>query len=433
MKKSLCAAALAAALVVALAPLAPAGAGAGRTARLPNALRRNVAPNAAGAQEGPLTVQVGAGLGRRVPGFTARAMAPHVDGVATVKVHSGDVVHIVGGMVFIPQGQTPESWADAVTSDPDDPYFPFKADPDPDLPGVQAPTFLNPTLFGPSDFSGCGATADNPCEYDGTNPDPFAGSLNTGDMGEFYIRFTAQPNSEIWSTQPIDWPEESNLLFQVVPNGEEATTQEDVNSARKALKAQDRETALGLLPGLNEVNRHREDGKLVYDVWAGYDEGPILMFAFFPQNLTIPKGATVRYRFDHLNGEIHTATLPFEAGRKVVRNAFVPSCDPDGDGPGPDELANFDEEGPPCPELDQFEFDLGRRLTKRLGDGRFPGGPKTYESSGLEGPWAPTGVPGLQGGSDPWDLKFTKKSDDKGYRYICAVHGAFMSGRVRVR
>jgi hypothetical protein len=35
--------------------------------------------------------------------------------------------------------------------------------------------------------------------------------------------------------------------------------------------------------------------------------------------------------------------------------------------------------------------------------------------------------------SNPWTVRMTKTSDDKGFKYICLIHGGFMGGRVVVK
>jgi plastocyanin len=70
-------------------------------------------------------------------------------------------------------------------------------------------------------------------------------------------------------------------------------------------------------------------------------------------------------------------------------------------------------------------------LTDVQGDGKFPGGRKSFEGSGIRGADVPTGR-GIAGGKSSYDLKFTKASSDKGYRYPCTIHGSFMDGRIVV-
>ena len=381
------------------------------------------------AQTTPISVQISAGLGREVPGFTARPMVPVIDGIPTVQVHSGDVIRVKGAVILLPEGQDPEAWRQDVATDPGDPWALFWADPDADLPGVNAPSHLNARSFSPTNFD-CGFTADDPCEFDGSNKDLDTGPINSGDQGEWYVRISGQPNNTFYAVAQIPYGSVTDFRIQIVNPNAETTTQVQLDEAKKTFRAQDRATALSLMESLNTVTKYEEDGRMVYEVYAGYDEGPVSLLAYFPQKVRIPRGATVRYRFDRATLEPHTATFPFKAGVKAARTSFVPACDPDGSGEGPDTQANFSEEGPPCPEGDQFELDLAKRLTAQIGDGVYPGAPR-YESSGLRGAIVPEGVEDLAGGTDAWDVLFNKRSD--GFRYVCALHGGFMNGTVKVR
>jgi hypothetical protein len=79
-----------------------------------------------------------------------------------------------------------------------------------------------------------------------------------------------------------------------------------------------------------------------------------------------------------------------------------------------------------------LELDLTRSLTEKTGDGTFPGGSNTLESSGLHGALVPH-LDGMEGGTDPFTLRFPKASGKNGFRYLCALHGSFMSGWVFVK
>ena len=59
------------------------------------------------------------------------------------------------------------------------------------------------------------------------------------------------------------------------------------------------------------------------------------------------------------------------------------------------------------------------------GSHKFLGTKTGLRSSGVRGPDGLTVA--------PYDLKFTRVSPKKGFRYACAVHGAMMSGTVIVR
>jgi plastocyanin len=301
------------------------------------------------------------------------------------------------------------------------------ADPDADVAGLNAPSTINAGAFSPSQFD-CGATAADPCDFD-ANGDQM---LNTGDTGAMFVRVSGTPNSTITAVPQIP-RDDADLIIEIVNQNAATTTQAQIDEARSTLRAADRARALELLESLNEVTRTEEDGHWVYEVHAGYDEGPISLLAFMPANLRVPRGSVVRYSFSNAIAEPHTASFPLKKGIKAGEQGFVPACDPDGDGPGPDKRAEFSETGPPCAEGETFELDLGRRMTAEIGDGIFPAPKKGYESSGLRAELLPTNIEGLEGGTAPWDLQFNKRSSDGAFKYLCVFHGTFMGGRIRVR
>src|SRR5688572_8027090 len=146
------------------------------------ALAVSLVPTAATAQTDPLKVQVGAGIGRDVHGFTARPMVAEIDGIPTVQIHSGDTLQFLSPVILLPEGQDPDTWREQVATTPGDPWALIYADPDADLPGVNAPVHLNPRSFGPTNFD-CGFAAEDPCTFDGTNADPDTGAVNSGGQG----------------------------------------------------------------------------------------------------------------------------------------------------------------------------------------------------------------------------------------------------------
>ena len=60
-----------------------------------------------------------------------------------------------------------------------------------------------------------------------------------------------------------------------------------------------------------------------------------------------------------------------------------------------------------------LEVDLTSLLTAEAGNGTFNG--NDFENSGLRSDLLPTASPASREAADPWDLKFGKKSPQKGY------------------
>ncbi|MDQ3645449.1 MAG: hypothetical protein M3345_00775 [Actinomycetota bacterium] len=388
------------------------------------------------------TVQIGAGVPR---GFTPRVFAPPIDGVPTLKVQRGDTIHTTGGaLILLPVGQGPLAWWEQYAQGQDRPYSAFVSDPDADQPGRVAPFKFNLQLFTPTDPS-CG-TADNPCVYSGSNPDPVAGVLNPGDLeatgGEYYVTIDAAPGEVIWGIQQFGTPNMTTVLkIQVVGDATAATTQAQIDSARATLLSRTRDQAAALNKKLLAGQSKHTDpttGRTVYDAWSGYDTDVVSLFNMYPKRIVIHKGDVVRWRFDSLQHEAHTVTFPLKKGLELGGNGFMLSCDPDGDGgPGPDTPGDFQTFS--CPDPTQMEFELSARFLTPAGDGRYPGGANTagkLEHSGMRGAIWPT--PGSLGDKASYSLRFTKVSvtaarPNKGYRYICALHGTDMVGKVIVK
>lgn len=384
-----------------------------------------VGPVRAGTQT--LTVKTGGDFGENIPAGTARMMAPDVDGVPTVQIHTNDVIHFIGNAVLLPQGQEPISWWAQQGAGLDSPYGLVLSDPDGDGPGIDAPNKFNVPAFS-SNLDNCGDSETNPCSFDGSNSDPVAGVMNPGDeVDGYFVKITAQPNDVIYAT---NLPPSSHtfLKIEVVANGQDTTTQAALDSAEQGLLTKDEATYHRIVKRLSKPTFTRRRGHRVYDAYAGYDTATVRIVRMLPEKLHLRRGDSVKWRF-HLVGEIHTATMPFKKGDEIANNGFVPECDPDGQsGDGPDTEPDFQNEAAPCPEGSEPEFDLIRKLSAEQGDGVFPGG---LESSGVRGETVPSG-PGLAGGTDPWSVRFPESSSDEGNRYLCAIHGRFMSGWIYV-
>lgn len=376
-----------------------------------------------------LTVQLSAEVPK---GFSARMYAPLENGIPTINIHKDDIVNFMGGAAILPVGTGPHEFFSENGGGLDEPIGLIASDPDADLTEPfpsDAPYKFNPLFF---EVIACGGTEDDPCTFDGSGP-----FFNPGDRevfgGNTFVQITAQPGDVLWAVSIYAPSRYTTMKINVVPGGEDATTQAEIDAAYEELHALDVDTAQALDAKLSEATTRHKDkqtGKWVYDAYAGYDTGNIALFAMYPAKLTINEGDTVRWHFNQLEIEFHTATFPFNRALDIGANGFLPVCDADGDaGDGPDTF-DVDFETFTCPPgSGQLELDLSRELTAEAGNGRFPGG---LENSGLRGMVVPT-APDLPGGGAAWDVKFTKASGAKGYKYLCAVHGSQMSGKVVVK
>ena len=374
-------------------------------------------------------------LGFGVPhGFSARPLAPIDHGTPTINVASGAVIDLFGGGVILPEGTGPLEWHAENTNEVDAPFGLIASDPDADLEEPfpsDAPYKVNIAGIDTPTDPTCGSTADNPCEIDGSSLFNGGDRFATAD-GHFFVEITANPNTTLWVTSPFGVSRLVALRINVVATG--VDNQEFITAAAARIRAREREAASALHAKLSKAStKHKTaSGRVIHDAYAGFDTDTFALLDFYPTRVVIQKGEKVRWHFSHLSLEQHGLAFPLNAGKNIASNeAFLPVCDPDGDGgDGPDTFT-VDFETFTCPS-GTLELDLGRGFTAESGDGRFPGGPQRIENSGFRGRNIPN-APGLAGGTDPWDLTFTKASSDRGYKYICTFHGGFMNAFVVVR
>lgn len=356
-----------------------------------------------------------------IPGFSLRIYP------SSIEIHKGDVLHFVGdGVPFMfREGEHPEEWVEENRINIGDRYADVVRDPD---EGEDAYKF-NPVFEGNAD---CTDAAD-PCEWSGQGAD----ILNPGFAEEGWIAITANPGDVIWAAHT----DESYLRIEVVADGAAASTQAELDQRAENMRNQDYNDLFALHYKYLAKNTSHigPDGRRVWDAWAGVDYGPMGLDAMYPKRLRIRRGDTVQWHFNY-TFNAHTVTMPFRKGVALsgqyfdFSNAeFGPVCDPDGDGGTqpdvrPPPPADPEEE-PQCPEGTTPEFDLNPREMFPAGNGVFTGA-RDFEHSGVRTPEYMQ--PGF-GNEDPFNVRFRETSSDKGFRYLCTIHGPFMSGRVIVR
>jgi plastocyanin len=369
---------------------------------------------------GPMSAQAQSVLRVQVGGFLGGSGAP-ADGMrfygGNLKVHDGTTVRFVlrgfHTATLMPVNVDGDRWAAQNAGGIDKPYSLASSDPD-----DSAYKFNNQAIL-PSDPT-CG-TADNPCSYDGSTV------VNSGafvDSPRFSVTIDGSPGDVI-NVICLIHPN-MRMQIEVVAGGDPETTQEQIDARRVRQRARDSESAAALHNKLlKRQSKHiNENGKLVWDAYAGYDADGFSLLANYPHKLRIRKGQRVRWHSSGLVYEDHTVTFPFDKGRDISNNeGGQPVCDPDGDaGPGPDTPPEL--EGPPfCNDPSQFEFDVSARFAERRGDRRH--GRNDFDSSGIFG--------NLDVGRAPYTLRFTRPTSKAGLRYLCMIHGSFMDGRVVVR
>ena len=367
----------------------------------------------------PLTVQVGSFVSEVGEGM--RFYAP------TLRVEPGQVVTFQSQSfhtaTLIPANEDVHAWVADNVVGVGKPYSLVVPDTDDNTEAggtAQEPALkANNAAILPSDFT-CGFSPGNACDYDGTSV--VNSGVPTSGPIDFSIAINANPGDTVWAICLIH--PHMRLRIEVVDDPAVVTTQGAIDSFFEDWTAFDMDWTMAKHEAMkNKRSSHMTESGRVWDAWVGYDNHWATLYAMYPQKLKIDRGDTVRYHFDGMVYEDHTATFPASLARVESQNTFVPGCDPDGDaGPGPD--------GPPenevtiCNNPANIEFDIQPDFAYERGDGAFQGG-SDYENSGVRGASISPRI-------DSWDLRFTKRSGDKPFKYICMIH-PFMLGKVVVR
>lgn len=356
-------------------------------------------------------------------GESMRFMAP------SLKVHKGDTLtfdfasfHTAS---LLPTDADYLAFRGANTNGINKPYSLLISDPDDTTvegadttrPAVKANPAAAFTSIGGSPVT-CGA-AGEPCSYDGSEV------VNSGLPLEgpttFSVTIDANPGESFWVICFVHT--HMFLRVSVVDDAVAATTQAEVDAAKESLAAFDEEWARETDAKL--INRRSShitaSGQKVYDVSVGQDSHFASLNGFYPKKTVVPKGATVRFHFNHLIYEDHTATMPKPGAFSLFEEFFTPMCDADGD-TGADPDTPDPGTGPPCGgNLDQLEVDITSRVFHGVGNSTFSG-PSDLEHSGIRG---------AQFGLTNFDVTFGARSSEKGWKFFCMLHP--MNGKVIVK
>jgi plastocyanin len=368
-----------------------------------------------------LSVQVGAPLfevpaADGAPADGMRFYSPPLD------VHVGDsVTFAFAGFhtaTLLPTNTDADAFVQDEASGIDEPFSFVLANPDDGGTAEQPALKFNPAVIAPTIDGApvtCGTEAD-PCSAG-------AGVVNSGFPSE--TGFAATIDGAVGDTISVLCLIHVNMRLDinVVEAGTPATTQAEIDTHRDSTVESDATKAGNknrkLLKG--QTGTQLGDGTTMWDAYVGFDGAGFALLAMYPAVLELEKDDTVRWQFDQLRFEDHTATLPIGVAKEVFADTGAPLCDLDGDGSEP----RVEPDQPPpvfCSE-GEVEFAVPPKMAYERGNGAFNG--SDYENSGVVGG-------NIQAGASPFDVTFTSVSPDKGFKYICLVHGGFQSGRVVV-
>ena len=344
-----------------------------------------------------------------------------------VTVHKGDTLKFMGEFhtaTLLPTSvEDVGAWVDDNATEPDDPYAFIKANPD----NQEFPLkLLGDNPFAPR--TDCGSP-DNPCVYEGdavvdsgtlfTYADPPADENSPPTPTGFSVTIDADAGDVVWVVCRMHT--RMTMKVNVVANSADTTSQSDVDSYLADTVAADRAEAMTLHETLSNTHAsHMEDGKKVWEAYAGYDGEHFSLLDMYPRRLRVKKGERVEWKFDTLSFEVHTVTFSNKKARRLARNGFAEVCDPNGDGTsgGETPVMSF----PPMCDPGVHESLIGGRMLGEIGNGAVSGG-RDLENSGARG----AGLP-----RNPYQLRFPTVTSDKGVLFLCAIH-PFMRGRVSVK
>jgi plastocyanin len=371
----------------------------------------------------PLSVQVGAPLfempeAAGAPADGDRFYAPALD------VHAGDTVTFAFAgfhtATLLPANTNADTFVQDETSGVDGAYSFIIPDPDDggtaDQPLLKAnPAIVAPTIGGVPVTCG---TDTNPCS---------AGSavVNSGLPFAEPAAFSVTANAAVGQTVSVLCLIHTamRLDINVVASTATTTTQAEIDTYLDTTSASDATKAgkkhQKLLNG--QTGTQLSDGSTMWDAYAGFDGPGYGLLAMYPAVLDIKKGDSVRWQFDKLRFEDHTVTMPFADAKDVAKNTFVPYCDLDGAGSDPRVAPDLPP--PAFCGAGELEFSIPTEMAYQQGNGTFKG--SDYENSGAVGANFDAGVA-------PFDVKFAAVSPNKGFKYMCLIHGGFMHGFVKV-
>lgn len=341
-------------------------------------------------------------------------------------VHSGDVINFHSNLfhtvTVLTAGQDPDIWIEQNWKGEAAMWSPVIREAD--EPGSAK---ANPRVLQPS--HPCGWPTQVPCPFAGVG-DSSDDVLNSGlplfdEMGtlvsktlEYSVEVTAPAGTSLWAlslTNPA-----LRMRIDVVDDAQNKSDPQLVLEASATELVQDRADAAALKRTLRRPKPLvRKDGTRIWRVSTGADTGLVSISGFFPGQIKIRKGDSVRWVFDRL--KYQTAMVTFPARRVLGQLLSWPreECDPDSDSGAAEDTAPTQDSFPYCEDFSQLELETDAELLSKQGDNSH-GHYREFNSSGIRG--------GLNAPRDSYTLRFTKVSR-KGFKYVGGTQSIFFGSQ----
>ena len=344
---------------------------------------------------------------------------------AALDVHQGDILHFsteaFHGVSLLPVGEDVSSWLGTYAGGTDRLWSAFVSDPDEGRDSFK----VNRRVVSPSDV--CGWPSQSACEFDGADPSAPGGVLHSGlaiyptsggaelKKLDFSVAINADPGQIIHVVDLLN--PGMRMEVRVVPAGQPASDQSELDAESATLFAQDARKAASLHKNYSAKKVKRViGGKPTWLAWAGVETATVSLRRAYPEKLTIKKGQRIRWLFTKNIYSSHSITFPMARGRSTAMAFPEVVCDPDGDfvDPSGEQPAQPDEAptstSPPYCDADpQLELDVPDEMTVSAGNAKLNSA-SDFETSGARGK-------GYATTTAPYTLAFTKPRK-KGYRFI---------------
>lgn len=349
---------------------------------------------------------------------------PNIEGAESMRffpdrltVHRGDVLRFrtagVHTATIIPTEQDVQQWMTTKAGGQNKDYSLVASDPDESATAGK----LNTAVVSASSVF-CGTPGLAPCGYDGTSV--VHSGLPLVQTMDFSV-IVDVPSGTSFTIVDLMAPQ-ARLSVTVVPSS--AAKSDPTAEADDSGYQADADQAAELHREFNQPTKSKKNGKILWNAYAGIDRGNVAIRGMYPKRLVVRKGQRVRWHFSELTSSMHSVAIPAFFGEQLSGLFPQVLCDRDGDaGTAPDEMPDSPD-APFCEDVAQLELDLPTEFTSMVGNRKWTKG-ADLEASGIRGGGAATA-------SNPYVVRFPKKTARKGQKYVCMLHPS-MDGKVVVK